>query len=206
MMNENRIGYVLSADTMGCIAGCHMAPTPTSAPSFGAIVKIPAQNQIYIYGIISNVHILDDGLVRQLATAQPIEEYIIRDNRENRIIPLEFNIIFMGFHQGERISHLLPPNPPLSLESVYACSNDEIVSFTTASSSGYLRYLVADKTTLNFDLVAAHFQNLTNLLDDDARKLWMEKATRTLIHLYRNDYDTLSALLHTLSDAAVFTE
>ena len=203
-MNENRIGYVLSADTLGCIAGRRI--NPTANPSFGEMVKILSQDQVELFGIISNIHMLDDGLVRQLATTQPIEESIIRDNRENRIIPLEFNILFLGFRQNSQISHLLPPNPPLSLESVYACPNDEIVSFTTAGSSGYLRYLVADKTALNFDLVAAHFQNLYDLLDEDARKPWMEKATRTLIHLYRNDYDTLSALLHTLSDAAVFIE
>ncbi len=203
-MNENRIGYVLSADTLGCIAGRRI--NPAANPSFGEMVKIPSQDQTELYGIISNIHILDDGLVRQLATAQPIEERIIRDNRENRIIPLEFSILFTGFRQNGRISHLLPPNPPLSLESVFTCTNEEIGTFTTAGSSGYLRYLVADKTALNFDLVAAHFHNLYALLQEDERKFWMDKATRALIHLYRNDYETLNALLHTLSDAAVFTE
>lgn len=203
-MDENRIGYVLSADTMGCIAGRRI--NPTANPSFGEMVKISSQDQVEIYGIISNIHILDDGLVRQLATTQPIEEHIIRDNRENRIIPLEFNILFMGFRKHDRTNHLLPSNPPLSLEPVYTCSNEEIKVFTTAGSSGYLRYLIADKTALNFDLVAAHFQNLYALLQKDERKSWMDKATRALIHLYRNDYDTLNTLLHTLSDAAVFSE
>ena len=203
-MNEYRIGYVLSADTLGCIAGRRI--NPTTNPSFGKMVKISSQDQVELYGIISNIRILDDGLVRQLATTQPIEEHIIRDNRENRIIPLEFKILFIGFRQNDKINHLLPPNPPLSLEPVYVCSNEEIKSFTTAGSSGYLRYLVADKTALNFDLIAAHFQNLSALLLKNEQKSWMDKATRTLIHLYRNDYDTLNALLHTLSDSAVFTK
>jgi hypothetical protein len=36
-------------------------------------------------------------------------------------------------------------------------------------------------------------------------KAWIEKTTRHLVHLYRNDYNTLSELLHTLTDTAVFT-
>jgi hypothetical protein len=38
------------------------------------MVKSPAQNDHSIYGIITNVHIVDDGLSRQLATTIPIEE------------------------------------------------------------------------------------------------------------------------------------
>jgi hypothetical protein len=203
-MNDNRIGYVLNADTLGCTAGCRMSQTAN--PGFGEMVSIPVQNQRTIYGIIANVHILDDGLIRQLATTQFIEEQVIQDNRDNRIIPLEFSIIFLGFDQQENISHLLPPNPPLSLESVYSCSTEEILQFTTSGSGGYLRYMVADKTTLNFDLVAAHFRNMHALLTEEEREVWMEKSTHTLVHLYRNEYDTLSALLHTLSDTSVFPE
>ncbi len=203
-MNENRIGYVLNADTLGCTAGCRM--DQITNPGFGEMIYIQAQNQITIYGIIANVHILDDGLVRQLATTQPIEEQIILDNRDNRIIPLEFSVIFIGFSRQQHISHLLPPNPPLSLESVYPCSNEDILAFTTAGNGGYLRYMVADKGTLNFDLVAAHFHNMYALLAEEERTAWVEKSTRTLVHLYRNEYDTLSTLLHTLSDTAIFTE
>jgi len=203
-MNENRIGYVLNADTLGCTAGCRMSQKTN--PEFGKMVNISAQNRITIYGIIANVHILDDGLVRQLATTQPIEEQIILDNRDNRIIPLEFSIIFLGFSNKEGISHLLPPNPPLSLESIFPCSDKDILTFTNTGNGGYLRYMVADKGTLNYDLVAAHFRNMHGLLVDEERETWLEKSTRTLVHLYRNEYDTLSALLHTLSDTAVFTE
>jgi len=202
-MNDNKVGYVLNADALGCTAGCRMSST--SNPGFGEMVKAAAQNKQTIFGIISNVHILDDGLIRQLATTSDINDQVIRDNRDNRIIPLEFSVIFLGFIRQQRISHLLPPNPPLSLESVYPCTNDEITAFTTAGNGGYLRYMVGDKETLNFDLVAAHFRSMHSLLTEDVREAWIEKATRYLVHLYRNDYDTLSELLHTLADTAVFT-
>ncbi|HOJ00298.1 MAG TPA: hypothetical protein PLL88_01660 [Anaerolineaceae bacterium] len=203
-MNEKRIGYVLNADTLGCTAGCRI--DQTTNPGFGEMITIPAQDQRIIYGIIANVHILDDGLIRQLATTQIIDEHVIQDNRNNRVIPLEFSVIFLGFNQDQQIYYLLPPNPPLSLESVYACSDEKSIQFTSLGSGGYLRYLVADKTTLNFDLVAAHFRHLHQILPQQNWKPWMENATRTLIHLYRNDYDTLNALLHTLSDTSIFAD
>jgi hypothetical protein len=62
---------------------------------------------------------MDDGLVRQLATTSDINDQVIHDNRDNRIIPLEFSVIFLDLGHQQRTSHLLPPNPPLSLESVY---------------------------------------------------------------------------------------
>jgi hypothetical protein len=202
-MNGNKIGYVLNADALGCTAGCRM--NPISNPGFGEMVKAAAQNGQIIFGIISNVHILDDGLVRQLATTNDINDQVIHDNRDNRIIPLEFSVLFLGFSRQRHISHLLPPNPPLSLESVYPCTNEEITAFTTAGNGGYLRYMVGEKEAVNFDLVAAHFRNLHHLLAEDMREAWIEKTTRHLVHLYRNDYDTLSELLHTLADTAVFT-
>jgi hypothetical protein len=202
-MNGNKIGYVLNADALGCTAGCRM--NQTSNPGFGEMVKIAAQSGQTIFGIIANVHIMDDGLVRQLATTSDINDQVIHDNRDNRIIPLEFSVIFLGFSHQQRTSHLLPPNPPLSLESVYPCTNEEIIAFTTAGNGGYLRYMVGKKEVINFDLVAAHFRNMRNLLTDDMRGAWIEKTTRHLVHLYRNDYNTLSELLHTLTDTAVFT-
>jgi len=202
-MSDMRIGYVLNADTLGCTVGCRMDSSKN--PSFGEMVKIPAQDKRTIYGIISNVHILDDGLIRQLATTPSIETQVIQDNRDNRVIPLELNIIFLGSVSASEINYLLPPNPPLSLESAFPCSPQEIVSFTTAGKGGYLRFMVGEKNMLNFDLVAAHFRNMHVLLEEPQRHVWIENMSQTLVHIYRNDYETLTVLLRTLADSAVFS-
>ena len=58
-----------------------------SAPSFGAMVRVPLEEGYQVYGLIYDIHIDDDGLVRQLITAENISEEVMRDNRENRTVP-----------------------------------------------------------------------------------------------------------------------
>lgn len=202
-MANQIIGYVLSADTTGATIGCRM--NSSNQPKLGEMIKIPSHDSL-IYGIITNILILDDGLVRQLATTTPIQEGIIQDNRENRTVPMEFHIVFIGHKRDERIFHLLPPQPPLSLESVTLCTPTDMLSFSSSNRFGYLRYLVAQKENRYFDVVAAHFELMNNILPEDKKESWKEGATRSLVHLYRSDYEMLSQLLHTLADTSVFTD
>ena len=67
---------------------------------------------VSIYGIIYDIHIDDDGLVRQLVTADSVSEEVILDNRINRNVPLEISVLFVGYEQNGKISHMLPPRPP----------------------------------------------------------------------------------------------
>ena len=201
-MTQNIIGYTLNANTLGCTVGCRMHRE--QQPAFGDMIKIPLQDERIIYGVIANIQVLDDGLVRQLATTEPIQEEVIRDNRENRTVPLEFSILFLGFKEKDKIFHLLPPNPPLSLETVYLCSDQEMIAFSHAGNTGYTRYMIAEKDILNFELVTIHFRNIYILLAENEREAWLEKTTQTLVHLYRNDYETLCRLLQVFSETNIF--
>ncbi len=73
---------VLRAATTGFVVGC--STNQAGAPSFGALVRIPLEGEYQIYGLVHDIHIDDDGLVRQLVTAAEINESIIEDNRLNR--------------------------------------------------------------------------------------------------------------------------
>ena len=68
-MNDNQkitIGKLLRADNAGFVAGCRVSEL--EAPAFGALVRVEVANDIQIYGLISNISISDDGLVRQLVS------------------------------------------------------------------------------------------------------------------------------------------
>ena len=43
---------------------------------------------VSIFGLIHDIHIDDDGLVRQLVTADNVSEEVMRANRERRIVPV----------------------------------------------------------------------------------------------------------------------
>ena len=110
MSDQIEIGRLLRAGTTGFIAGCRV--NQLDAPSFGALVRAPLGNGYQIYGLIHDIHIDDDGLVRQLVTADNVSAEVLKDNRERRIVPVEMSVLAVGYEQDGKIFHLLPPRPP----------------------------------------------------------------------------------------------
>ncbi len=135
-----QIGRLLRAGTSGFVVGCRVSQL--ESPAFGGLVRAALGDDYQIYGLIHDIHIDDDGLVRQLVTAEGIDENVIADNRLNRNVPLEMSVLSVGYSQGGRIYHLLPPRPPLSLDVIYLCSPEELRQFTSAGRFGYFRHLL----------------------------------------------------------------
>ena len=127
-MTQIEIGRLLRAGTTGFIAGCSVSQF--EAPAFGALVRAPLGNRYQVYGLIYDIHIDDDGLVRQLVTADNVSAEVMHDNRERRIVPVEMSVLAVGYEQDGKIFHLLPPRPPLSLDVIYLCDDNEIGTFT----------------------------------------------------------------------------
>jgi len=46
----------------------------------------------------------DDGLVRQLVSAEGVDETVIADNRLNRNLPLEIGVLAVGYQQDSRFT------------------------------------------------------------------------------------------------------
>ena len=127
-MNAIQIGHLLHSSTTQFVAGCSVSQL--EAPAFGALVRAPLDQDYSVYGLIYDIHIDDDGLVRQLVTAGNVSPEVMHDNRERRIVPVEMSVLAVGYEQDGKISHLLPPRPPLSLDVIYLCSDVELAKFT----------------------------------------------------------------------------
>lgn len=194
-MASIQIGYLLRAGTSGFVAGCSVSQM--EAPSFGALVRAPIGEDYSVYGLIYDIHIDDDGLVRQLVTAAEVREKVIADSRVNRIVPVEMSVLAVGYEQGGKISHLLPPRPPLSLDVIYLCSDSELAKFTNAGHFGYFRHILQARDIPICELLAVHILEVKNKTADAA---WLEQATRELITLLRDDYPTLMSVLGALGE------
>jgi hypothetical protein len=194
-MTSIQIGHLLRAGTSGFVAGCSVSQMET--PSFGALVRAPIGENYSVYGLIYDIHIDDDGLVRQLVTAAEVREKVIADSRVNRIVPVEMSVLAVGYEQGGKISHLLPPRPPLSLDVIYLCSDAELSKFTGAGRFGYFRHILQAKDLPIGELLAAHIQDVKNKTKNVK---WAEEATRELITLLRDDYPTLMSVLGVLGE------
>src|SRR5512136_1279684 len=146
-METIQIGHLLHSSTSQFVAGCSVSQF--EAPAFGTLVRAPLDQDYSVYGLIYDIHIDDDGLVRQLVTVGNISPEVMHDNRERRIVPIEMSVLTVGYEQDGKISHLLPPRPPLSLDVIYQCSDAELVKFTGAGTSpersrrdfGYFRHI-----------------------------------------------------------------
>jgi hypothetical protein len=193
-MPSYEIGRLLRAGTTGFIAGCSVSQFDT--PAFGALVRAPLGNGYQVYGLIYNIHIDDDGLVRQLVTADNVSAEVMKDNRERRIVPVEMSVLSVGYEQDGKIFHLLPPRPPLSLDVIYLCDDADLKRFTSAGRFGYFRHILRAKDAPIGEMLAAHIQQVGVAQNPK----WKELATQELITLLRDDYPTLMSVLGALGE------
>ena len=199
MTDKFEIGRLLRAGTTGFVVGCRVSQL--DSPTFGGLVRVPLGDGSQIYGLIHDIHIDDDGIVRQLVTADNVDAAVIADNRVNRNVPVEISVLTVGYQQNGEIKHLLPPRPPLSLDVIYQCSQEELRQFTSTGRFGYFRHVLRSQDAPIGELLSAHVAQANTAHLEAGNQLWAQQATRELITLLRDDYPTLMAVLGALGDA-----
>lgn len=193
-----QIGRLLRASTTGCVIGCQVNQVENL--TFGGMVRIPAATGYQIFGLVYDIHIDDDGLVRQLVTADHVSDMLIQDNRLNRNIPVEISVLFIGYQRDGKISHLMPPRPPLSLDEIFSCSAQEMLTFTTDRRFGYFRHILGSPDLPSAELLAAHLQQMNDVYRQLNDTTWLEASVSELIVLLRDDYETLNRVLGAVSE------
>jgi hypothetical protein len=113
------IGWVLRASTIGFAVGCRVLKP--SVPQFGDLVKVPMPAEAGIFGLIYDAQVRDDPAVRQLILAGEIEPEAVLDQRENRLVPIEISVLVVGYHYQGETTQGLPPQPPISLDTLILC-------------------------------------------------------------------------------------
>jgi hypothetical protein len=198
MTAEIEIGRVLRAATTRFVVGCRV--NQLGAPALGDLVRAPLGQGYQVYGLIYDMHIDDDGLVRQLVTAERVTNEVLLDNRERRIVPVEISVLTVGYEQDGRIHHLLPPRPPLSLDAIYLCDTQDLVRFTSAGRFGYLRQILRAEDVPIGELLAAHFRQAQAARADGTQ--WIDAAVKEIISLLRDDYPLLVSVLGALNEVS----
>ena len=199
MSTNKEIGRVLRASTTGFVAGCQVAQL--ALPAFGCLVKAqPVDEREAIYGLVYDIHIDDDPLVRRLVLADNPPETVINDQRRNRLLPVEMSILAVGYRLDGSVYHGLPPRPPLNLDPVELCiDSSEVVEFT--ERLGYLRLILrAVGSNVPVEpLLVAHIAHVFHTRGQD--NAWALRVTAELVELLRSNYDVLIPTLEALSDA-----
>ncbi|PID85267.1 MAG: hypothetical protein CSB13_08895 [Chloroflexi bacterium] len=194
-----KFGRILRASTTGFALGCRVGELQT--PAFGSLVKAqPVDEREAIYGLIYDMHVDDDPLVRRLVLAENPPEAVINDQRDNRLLPIEMSVLAVGYTQNGTVRHSLPPRPPLNLDPVALClEQGEIIRFT--DNLGYLRLILhAQGSHMPVEqLLVAHITQVHRLRGND--NTWAMGVINELIELLRANYDVLIPTLEAVSDA-----
>jgi hypothetical protein len=192
------VGRLLRASLTGFVAGCRV--NQPNMPAFGTLVCVPVNDQLEAFGLVYDIHMDDDGLVRQLVTSQTLPPEVIADNRDNRNMPVEISIVTIGRRQSGILSHLLPGIPPTSLDIIYQCLPMEICEFTSTGRFGYFRHILRNEELPAGELLAAHLEQARLANKIGGNPDWYTRATKELITLLRDDYPSLMSVLNALSD------
>ena len=199
MANESiRVGRLLRSGIQGFDAGFSSFQNPI--PEFGALVRAEIDDGFEVYGIIHNINVEDDGLVRQMVTTEEIDPRTVADNRTNRNVPMEIGVLSVGYKKNDQIKHLLPPQIPQSMTTIFLCDEDEICAFTRTGRFGYLRHILRNKDLPVSEIIAAHFEQACQAQRAAGNAGWEQEAIDKLISSLRDDYPTLMMVMDALSD------
>jgi hypothetical protein len=105
----------------------------------------------------------------------------------------------VGYERQGQVSHLLPPRPPLTLDSIQPCSAADLARFTADGRFGYLRHLLGDPDLPAAELLAVHIRDALAAHADEG-PLWAGHAIETIIALLKDDYPRLMTVLGALSE------
>ena len=189
-----RVGRVLRASTRGFAIGC--AVMQPDIPAFGSFVRADGQApEEAIYGLIFDVSVEDDLFVRQFISADAPEEVVL-DQRSNRQVPIEVSVLAVGCREGKRIRHYLPPQPPVTLDWLYTCTDEEIVTFT--AHNDYFRLVLEAPEVPADELLAASLRAAAAARPEHMRQGFLVEAGRELARLLSGDPARLEGLLRRL--------
>jgi hypothetical protein len=198
MSNGNlRVGRVLRASTRGFAIGC--AVMQPDIPAFGSFVRAEGQRPgSAIYGLIYDVSVEDDPFVRQVISANPPDE-VVRDQRENRQMPIEVSVLAVGCGDEQAIRHCLPSQPPVALDWLYQCADGEVRAFTARFD--YFRLVLEAREVPADELLAASLRSAAAARSESERTAFLVAAGRELARLLAGDPLRLEGLLRRLQAA-----
>jgi hypothetical protein len=189
------VGRVLRASTRGFTCGTQSNKVD-SKHDFGAFVNAPIANDesISVIGLIYAVEIKDDLLVNELVMAEAVNSNIMRDQRENRMVPMEISVLSIGCRYGNGVNiHSLPPRPPMSLSMVELCTSDHVYQFT--QSTDFFPLVLNSAEVPSDDLIAAAIRYAMWAYPENERYNFLVRCGRAIARQLSHDLKRLEHVL-----------
>lgn len=191
---DEPIGRVLSASTAGFAVGARVKQL--DEPAFGMVVRAQprTESREVVYGLLYDIRIDDDPMVKQLVLADSVSEETIRDQHYHRIVPVEMKILSIGYLDYEGyVRHVLPPRPPLSLDPVFLCQADEMRE--VLSRFDFFRMVLGNGQVPGEQLLASTLLNVARTYPQEDQYNFLVDAGREAARILSSDLARLDNLL-----------
>ena len=196
--NPNEVGRLVKAGNE--YFECLVPASQFGTPAFGDLVVAEISPDYKVYGAIGLISIEPSGLTESVASADNLAKGTITDMRD-RGTPARLGVVVVGFMENGKISHLVPPRPPMSLAGVTIASSTEIVNFT--KNRGYLRHILKARSAAGVpmvELLAAHISSAHTAHWNSGDKKWTYGAVSEMVTQLRDDYDNLMNFMQAISN------
>jgi hypothetical protein len=186
----------MRSSTAGFVFGCAL-PEP-DVPHFGDYVMAPAQRgQSDVIGLVYDIIVQDDAFVRPLvAAAGGVPDEYIEDQRANRQVPVEVSVLTIGFRANGSFEQGLPPQPPVTLDKIRACTAEDVLAFTERLD--FLRLVIDAQDAPGEELSVAALQAAITCRPAQNRAHYRRTAGRALAKLLSRDLSRLERILRRL--------
>ncbi|MFP3852703.1 MAG: hypothetical protein ACLFWD_00265 [Anaerolineales bacterium] len=192
---EELIGRVTRCSTRGFV-GAMRLPEP-EVPAFGGFCLAEAQQgQSQVVGLIYDLSVGDDEFARQIASSETATAEQIADHQENRLVPVEFSALSVGYRRENGFIHSLPPQPPLPLAPITVMPPSDLETFT--SDFGFLQLVLGASQLPIDDLLASALANAAAVRTEVQQRRYLVEAGRQASLLLGQDLVRLDNLLSRL--------
>ncbi len=186
------VGRVLRSSIRGFVVASRI-PEP-DVPVFGSFVKAEIQRgATELIGLVYDIQISDDPFIRQLALQEEPDQVALADQREIRGVPIEIGVVAVGYRDNARITHGLPPQPPIMLNRIFICDEAEVRAFTERLD--FLRLLLNSREVPADELIISCLRLAAQARPESERRPFLLNAGRELARLMGADMVRLEALL-----------
>ncbi|MBN1876872.1 MAG: hypothetical protein JXA33_21800 [Anaerolineae bacterium] len=194
--NTIRIGNVLRADIRGFVIASRI-PEP-QVPTFGTFVRVPIQQgEADLIGLVYDIRLQDDPFLRNLAITvvegDPQYNEIIKDQQENRALPVEISVVAVGYHDEDGYHYGLPPQPPMILHTITVCSKEEVRHIT--ESPDFMQPILDNRDVPADELIPRALLRSSKLRPEAIREDFLLQAGRYLAHILGRDPIRLERIL-----------
>lgn len=177
--------------------GASRLPEP-DVPTFGSFCKASAQRgQSEVIGLIFDIRIEDDELARQIAIAADPTREQLADNRFSRLIPIEVSCLAVGHRIADGYAHQIPPQPPMTLDEIYALPDDEVRDFTARLD--FIPLVFATPGLAADDLLTAALQHAARVRPKHEQRGFLIEAGRICAKHLSVDLPRLERLVRSIS-------